>query len=92
MNLSQLLQNQLADKRGQIQAVDLRYKNGFVIDWKKDSAPDKVEMNQRSDTQKTASTQKATSSTSEQNKNTNSSSLANEPQAAASRPSSQQTN
>lgn len=92
MNLSQLLQNQLADKRGQIQAVDLRYKNGFVIDWKKDSVPDKVEMNQRSDTQKTASTQKATSSTSEQNKNTNSSSLANEPQAAASRPSSQQTN
>lgn len=34
MNLSQLLQNQLADKKENIAAADLRYKNGFVIDWK----------------------------------------------------------
>ena len=37
MNLSQLLQNQLADKREDIAAADLRYKNGFVIDWKNES-------------------------------------------------------
>ena len=37
MNLSQLLQNQLADKRENIAAADLRYKNGFVIDWKNES-------------------------------------------------------
>ncbi|WP_227672896.1 cell division protein FtsQ/DivIB [Psychrobacter lutiphocae] len=36
MNLSQLLQYQLADKRDMISAIDLRYKNGFVIDWKKE--------------------------------------------------------
>lgn len=34
MNLSQLLQNQLANKKENIAAADLRYKNGFVIDWK----------------------------------------------------------
>ncbi len=34
MNLSQLLQNQLADKKDNIASADLRYKNGFVIDWK----------------------------------------------------------
>ncbi|PNK61829.1 cell division protein FtsQ [Psychrobacter sp. FDAARGOS_221] len=34
MNLSQLLQHQLSDKREKISAIDLRYKNGFVIDWK----------------------------------------------------------
>lgn len=42
MNLSQLLQNQLSDKRDDIASTDLRYKNGFVIDWKaeaKDKAP-----------------------------------------------------
>ena len=37
LNLSHLLQNQLADKRDDIAATDLRYKNGFVIDWKADS-------------------------------------------------------
>lgn len=34
MNVSQLLQNQLADKRENIASLDLRYKNGFVIAWK----------------------------------------------------------
>lgn len=34
MNLSQLLQNQLAGKKDNIASADLRYKNGFVIDWK----------------------------------------------------------
>lgn len=38
MNLSQLMQQQLADKREQIAAADLRYKNGFVIDWRPDVA------------------------------------------------------
>ncbi len=33
MNLSQLLQSQLKDKRADIASVDLRYKNGFVIEW-----------------------------------------------------------
>lgn len=37
MNLSQLLQNQLANKRDDIELTDLRYKNGFVIDWKAES-------------------------------------------------------
>ena len=31
LNLSQLLGNQLSDRRDQIQSVDLRYKNGFTI-------------------------------------------------------------
>lgn len=34
MNLSQLLSNQLADKKENIASADLRYKNGLVIAWK----------------------------------------------------------
>ena len=34
MNASQLLQNQLDDKRSEIASLDLRYKNGLVIAWK----------------------------------------------------------
>ncbi|MGM8897434.1 MULTISPECIES: cell division protein FtsQ/DivIB [unclassified Psychrobacter] len=34
LNLSQLLNNQLADRRDNIQSIDLRYKNGFTIAWK----------------------------------------------------------
>lgn len=34
LNLSQLLGNQLSEQRADIQAVDLRYKNGFTIAWK----------------------------------------------------------
>jgi cell division protein FtsQ len=33
LNLSQLLGNQLSQQRDKIQAVDLRYKNGFTITW-----------------------------------------------------------
>lgn len=33
LSLSQLLANQLADRRDNIQAVDLRYKNGFTLAW-----------------------------------------------------------
>ena len=33
LNLSQLLANQLSNRRDQIQSVDLRYKNGFTIAW-----------------------------------------------------------
>lgn len=33
LNLSQLLANQLSDRRDEIQSVDLRYKNGFTISW-----------------------------------------------------------
>ena len=33
LNLSQLLGNQLKDRRDEIQSVDLRYKNGFTIAW-----------------------------------------------------------
>lgn len=33
LNLSQLLGNQLNQQRDKIQAVDLRYKNGFTITW-----------------------------------------------------------
>lgn len=33
LNLSQLLDNQLSARRGEIQSVDLRYKNGFTIAW-----------------------------------------------------------
>lgn len=33
LNLSQLLNNQLSDRRDKIQSVDLRYKNGFTIAW-----------------------------------------------------------
>jgi len=33
LNLSQLLGNQLSDRRDNIQSVDLRYKNGFTITW-----------------------------------------------------------
>jgi cell division protein FtsQ len=33
LNLSQLLSNQLSQQRDNIQAVDLRYKNGFTITW-----------------------------------------------------------
>ena len=35
--VSQLLDNQLANKREQIQSLDLRYKNGFAITWKSDN-------------------------------------------------------
>lgn len=35
VNVSQLLQKQLAKKTANIQVMDLRYKNGFVISWKK---------------------------------------------------------
>ena len=47
LNLSQLLGNQLKSRRTDIQAVDLRYKNGFAITWKPDnglikSAPEPV--------------------------------------------------
>jgi cell division protein FtsQ len=34
LNLSQLLNNQLADRREDMQSIDLRYKNGFTIAWK----------------------------------------------------------
>lgn len=34
LNLSQLLNNQLADRRENMQSIDLRYKNGFTIAWK----------------------------------------------------------
>ena len=33
LNLSQLLGNQLSNRRDEIQSVDLRYKNGFTIAW-----------------------------------------------------------
>lgn len=33
LNLSQLLGNQLKDRRDEMQSVDLRYKNGFTIAW-----------------------------------------------------------
>ena len=33
LNLSQLMGNQLKDRRADIQSVDLRYKNGFTIAW-----------------------------------------------------------
>jgi len=33
LNLSQLLANQLSDRRDEIRSVDLRYKNGFTISW-----------------------------------------------------------
>ncbi|AGP49678.1 cell division protein FtsQ [Psychrobacter sp. G] len=33
LNLSQLLGNQLKNRRDEIQSVDLRYKNGFTIAW-----------------------------------------------------------
>ena len=33
LNLSQLLGNQLSNRRSEIQSVDLRYKNGFTIAW-----------------------------------------------------------
>ena len=33
LNLSQLLGNQLKNRRDDIQSVDLRYKNGFTIAW-----------------------------------------------------------
>lgn len=33
LNLSQLLGNQLSNRRDEIQSVDLRYKNGFTISW-----------------------------------------------------------
>lgn len=33
LNLSQLLGNQLKERRDEIQSVDLRYKNGFTIAW-----------------------------------------------------------
>ena len=33
LNLSQLLGNQLSDRRDEMQSVDLRYKNGFTIAW-----------------------------------------------------------
>lgn len=33
LNLSQLLGNQLRERRDEIQSVDLRYKNGFTIAW-----------------------------------------------------------
>lgn len=36
MNLSQLMENQLAERRTEIASVDLRYKNGFVIAWRDD--------------------------------------------------------
>lgn len=35
--VSQLLDNQLANRRDQIQSLDLRYKNGFAITWKSDN-------------------------------------------------------
>ncbi len=34
LNVSQVLQHQLADKRDDIQSIDSRYKNGFAISWK----------------------------------------------------------
>ena len=33
LNLSQLLGNQLKNRRDEMQSVDLRYKNGFTITW-----------------------------------------------------------
>ena len=33
LNLSQLIGNQLENRRAEIQSVDLRYKNGFTIAW-----------------------------------------------------------
>ena len=41
LSLSQLLGNQLSERRGEIQSVDLRYKNGFTIAW--DMAQPKIE-------------------------------------------------
>ncbi|WP_296403958.1 cell division protein FtsQ/DivIB [Psychrobacter sp.] len=60
MNLSLLLQNKLSDKRSSIASVDLRYKNGFVIDWKEqqtDTAPISSNQIKPSDTSETLSTQ-----------------------------------
>ena len=34
LNLSQLLGNQLSERRDDMQSIDLRYKNGFTISWK----------------------------------------------------------
>ncbi len=34
LNVSKVLQNQLAKKQKKIQSIDLRYKNGFAIAWK----------------------------------------------------------
>lgn len=34
LNLSQLLNNQLSDRRDNMQSIDLRYKNGFTVAWK----------------------------------------------------------
>ncbi len=34
LNLSNILQDQLADKKDDIDSIDLRYKNGFAISWK----------------------------------------------------------
>ncbi|MBS9779949.1 MAG: cell division protein FtsQ/DivIB [Moraxellaceae bacterium] len=34
LNVSKVLQNQLANKQKKIQSIDLRYKNGFAIAWK----------------------------------------------------------
>ncbi len=39
LSLSQLLGNQLSSRRADIQAVDLRYKNGFTIAWNPDALP-----------------------------------------------------
>ncbi|KRG32227.1 cell division protein FtsQ [Psychrobacter sp. P11F6] len=41
LSLSQLLGNQLSERRGEIQSVDLRYKNGFTIAW--DMAQPKID-------------------------------------------------
>lgn len=38
LNLSQLLGNQLSAQRDDIQAIDLRYKNGFTLAWNMDKA------------------------------------------------------
>lgn len=46
MTLSQLLANQLSDKREDIQAVDLRYRNGFTIAWKL-GTPSAIEAKQK---------------------------------------------
>lgn len=42
LSLSQLLDNQLESQRSDIQAVDLRYKNGFTITWNTDKMPVEV--------------------------------------------------
>ncbi|WP_367105624.1 cell division protein FtsQ/DivIB [uncultured Psychrobacter sp.] len=39
LNLSQLLNNQLSERRNEIQSVDLRYKNGFTVAWKAQEPP-----------------------------------------------------